>query len=938
MRTAHVRAFATAMCVMAAVAAASAQTTYRYVRFTTLDCSGEKYQELDWFDEGVGHPTPKMTSVTSNGMHVWGDNADWEIVQVYDGDPATHAWLGDIAPPYTHEVYLDLGSGNGIYPDSIRITKPGYTSVRHFQCWASNDAVDWDLFLDTVLTSPQFSVRSFPLTRVADTEEPSAPSGLTASNVTSNSTGLYWQAAVDNRGVYQYRVYRDGVAVDSTPNTSLVVSGLSAASSYAFHVTALDRAGNESASSDTVQVTTGTSDSDAPASPTGLSVTATTSTRADISWTPSAEPDIAGYVVYLDGSPVGTTDATVFSIPGLAPSTTYDVTLRARDVTGNASAPAAAVQAATQAAGTPTMSIGTNFWNVAWGGAASDPFGATHQAVVGDNPWKVDLLTEIQPYVTLRFMDWGAVNNTAQNDWNERAQRADLIQNPVAFEWMIDLCNRSGKNLWLCIPHPLLSRDTLERGANDYVRKLALLVKHGVDMRDIDLDQPQFADLDEMTRRELVYAGGVPTCMPLKPHLQYYIEYSNETWNFGFTQARYCVNEGQALGLGGPDEYYEGRRFHAWAALRVFEETEDVFGAGNPRLVRIDAIHTGGNTHIADHLVVYDSPVHNPRGIYPDAFSPAPYFGHSVDGAAGNAVSLLHDAIVTSANNSRSNKTYIDSAGANRGRVFRHIAYEGGQHVTTNADVINRSVAMYDLYIAYLDSMGNYYDEFCHYAHAGTFGSGGAWGAKESFGQDIADAHKYRALVGWLGLPTPGLVDFFPPSVPAGLSLVSATSTQLALSWTASTDVTGVDGYQVYQNGFYVGYTTSPGYTAGGLSPECSYEYSLKAVDVLGNVSRMSDTLSASTTSLAVELAARRAAQGVLRVQRAAGSGALVLYNAAGAARVEVYSMSGRRVVCVRNVTSNHFALERSRVGRGVFLVVVTGRDGSVRTRTADIR
>lgn len=517
---------------------AHAQTSYRYVRVTTLDCAGEKYQEIDWFDNGTAYPNPHLTSATSNGMSVWGDNADWEITQIYDGNTSTHAWLGTIAPPYTHEVYLDLGATTRITPDSIRITKPDYTTLRHFQCWASTDAVSWDLFLDTTLTSTTFAVRTFRLALVADTQRPTAPLDLTASAITATTLSLSWKAATDNRGVHEYRVFRNGTQIATTANTSYPVAGLTASTAYQFHVVAADRATNLSPSSDTVRLTTPAPDNTAPAVPTALSATLVTARTASLGWTaPAGALDVAGYVVYLNGVAVGCAENPAFALCGLKPSTTYRVIVRARDMSGNMSDSSAPAQLTTTAATSTRMTLGTNFWNIAWGGDGNDPFTATHRAVAGDNPWKVDFRNEIEPYVTLRFMDFGEVNNTAQSTWMDRTVKSDLIQAPMAFEWMIDLCNRVNRNMWVCIPHPVVSRDTLQKGSNDYMRKLAVLIKHGVDMRDIDIRQPRFAQLAQMTRRELIAAGGVPTCEPLKPNLQLYIEYSNETWNFGFTQA-----------------------------------------------------------------------------------------------------------------------------------------------------------------------------------------------------------------------------------------------------------------------------------------------------------------------------------------------------------------------------------------------------------------
>src|ERR1700733_11231156 len=54
-----------------------------------------------------------------------------------------------------------------------------------------------------------------------------------------------------------------------------------------------------------------------------------------------------------------------------------------------------------------------------------------------------------------------------------------------------------------------------------------------------------------------------------------------------------------------------------------------------------------------------------------------------------------------------------------------------------------------------------------------------------------------------------GPPDTTPPSVPTGLSATAVSSTQINLSWTASTDNVGVTGYDVFRNGTQVGTSIS---------------------------------------------------------------------------------------------------------------------------------
>lgn len=88
-----------------------------------------------------------------------------------------------------------------------------------------------------------------------DTTAPVAPT-LTASNTTNNSTVLSWSGATDNVGVTGYDIYKDGVLISSTNNTTFTVTGLTNSTTYTFTVKAKDDAGNISLESNSVTITT----------------------------------------------------------------------------------------------------------------------------------------------------------------------------------------------------------------------------------------------------------------------------------------------------------------------------------------------------------------------------------------------------------------------------------------------------------------------------------------------------------------------------------------------------------------------------------------------------------------------------------------------------------------------------------------------------------
>jgi len=89
-----------------------------------------------------------------------------------------------------------------------------------------------------------------------DTENPTAPTNLTADNLTHNSVHLNWNAATDNVGVVAYEIYKNGSLLDTSPLSNYTVSSLSNNTSYTFYVVALDAAGNSSTNSNSISITT----------------------------------------------------------------------------------------------------------------------------------------------------------------------------------------------------------------------------------------------------------------------------------------------------------------------------------------------------------------------------------------------------------------------------------------------------------------------------------------------------------------------------------------------------------------------------------------------------------------------------------------------------------------------------------------------------------
>ena len=190
-----------------------------------------------------------------------------------------------------------------------------------------------------------------------DTTPPSVPTGLAATAASCSQVNLSWVASTDSggSGLKGYNLYRGGSFLKQVlaPATTTSDTGLAASSSYSYTVSAVDNAGNESARSSPVSVTTpACSDTTPPSMPTGFAATATSCTQINLSWnasTDSGGSGLKGYNIYRNGSflkqvlaPVTSTSDT-----GLAASTSYSYTVSAVDNAGNPSAQTAAVAATT---------------------------------------------------------------------------------------------------------------------------------------------------------------------------------------------------------------------------------------------------------------------------------------------------------------------------------------------------------------------------------------------------------------------------------------------------------------------------------------------------------------------------------------------------------------------------------------------------------------
>ena len=89
--------------------------------------------------------------------------------------------------------------------------------------------------------------------------------------------------------------------------------------------------------------------------------------------------------------------------------------------------------------------------------------------------------------------------------------------------------------------------------------------------------------------------------------------------------------------------------------------------------------------------------------------------------------------------------------------------------------------------------------------------------------------------------------DTVAPTVPGSLRSTGRSSSTVSLAWNASTDASGVAGYEIYVGGTLTAFATGTSGTVTGLSPSTPYTFTVKARDNFDNTSAASNTVSVTT-------------------------------------------------------------------------------------------
>jgi hypothetical protein len=344
-------------------------------------------------------------------------------------------------------------------------------------------------------------------------------------------------------------------------------------------------------------------------------------------------------------------------------------------------------------------------------------------------------LDDLQGIGVLRFMDNNSTNNSPIANWSERTtldhQSWETYGGSTTawpYEIQVELCNELGCDYWICVPH--LATD-------DYVEQLIALVE---------------SQLDE--------------------GLRIWVEYSNEVWNWQFTQAHYA-NDVLAPLYDLPNSYQAyGRR--AGEIITIFKAASD-------RVVGIVAGQHASASVLTNALI--GSTIDGVQMA--DVASIAFYWSADTDilwdgydgGDLTAAKQDFFDSIVDT-----QESVYIPAAIANKAVADSYqmplVSYEGGQHITHSAkpyaddtgflEVIRD--AQKDALMAYVYSqmLGAWRDSggttFSHFVDITKPSKHGCWGLKEFYDSPDTEA-KFQAFHDFKDSIDPTIANEFLPVI-----------------------------------------------------------------------------------------------------------------------------------------------------------------------------
>lgn len=232
----------------------------------TLSTSNQKAADWANFDEielNKGDVIRVTASCNSNpsrpSVHVTPiiTYVDKAVVNTEAPDAPTAVRTADVTETTAHvawEAALDnvATTGYNVYVNREKVNTELVTATE-YDLTGLTPATDYSVEIEAVDAAGNVSEKSeaatFTTAKAVDTEAPSVPTDVKASDVTKTGATVTWTASTDNEGVAGYNVYVNGTQVNDTlvATTEYVLTGLTEGTEYTVEVEAVDTNNNVSA-------------------------------------------------------------------------------------------------------------------------------------------------------------------------------------------------------------------------------------------------------------------------------------------------------------------------------------------------------------------------------------------------------------------------------------------------------------------------------------------------------------------------------------------------------------------------------------------------------------------------------------------------------------------------------------------------------------------
>ena len=232
----------------------------------TLSTSNQKAADWANFDEielNKGDVIRVTASCNSNpskpSVHVTPiiTYVDKAVVDTEAPDAPTAVRTADVTETTAHvawEAALDnvATTGYNAYVNGEKVNTKLVTATE-YDLTGLTPSTDYSVEIEAVDAAGNVSEKSeaatFTTAKAVDTEAPSVPTDVKASDVTKTGATVTWTASTDNEGVAGYNVYVNGAQVNDTlvATTEYVLTGLTEGTEYTVEVEAVDTNNNVSA-------------------------------------------------------------------------------------------------------------------------------------------------------------------------------------------------------------------------------------------------------------------------------------------------------------------------------------------------------------------------------------------------------------------------------------------------------------------------------------------------------------------------------------------------------------------------------------------------------------------------------------------------------------------------------------------------------------------